>query len=197
MTRTYLLVLGWLMLAGGCSPYVDDYQFQPRPALAEVRSGTTQNALAPVTALASVIGVRYADQKEGLPDCVEIRVRLEATGSESVTFDPRTLELTNGTLLIFPTPIIKPAAPITLGPTQSAVVTGYFPFPTGYTYITSDLATLQLRWLVQVNGQTVRQLAYFSRVVPAYYYYYDPYYADPPYPYAGGFYREGYYHQHR
>ena len=64
----------------------------------------------------SVIGVHREDRTEGFPESVEVRMRLENNGPETVRFDPQTLELTNGRLLPFPPPLARPPNPITLAP---------------------------------------------------------------------------------
>lgn len=184
MLRKIFLMLGLpaVILLGGCSQYVDDFQYMPRPALAQLPPASPQQA-PPITVQASVIGVRHADSKEGIPTCVEVRMQVENSGAQDVVFDPRTLALTNGELLSFGPPLLRPPQPMTLAPMQSVMLVTYFPFPPGRSYDDTDLESLQLRWLVQIDKHTIGQVVYFRRV---HYYYYDPYWAYPPYGFYGG-----------
>jgi hypothetical protein len=186
LKKGYVLAVGLLLLFSGCSQYVSDYSYVPRPALADVPPAPPATA-PPVSAEASIIGVRYDDPKDQIPPSVEIRLRLDNNGPDKVTFDPTSLELSNAELIRFPTPIIRPPTPINLDPGQTAYVTAYFPFPTGYFYDNMDLNSLQLRWHVQIAGKWASQGAYFHRVYP---YYYGPQwsYWGPPPPPPFGFY---------
>ena len=168
----------------GCSPYEDDFEYAPRPSLVEVRATSPQRPPV-VTALVSVIGVRREDRNQAIPQSIEIRIRLENNGSDTVAFDPRTLNLTNSRLIPFPPPLVRPPGAITLGPTQSVTLTAFFPLPR-ISGRDGDLDSLELRWIVQVGEQKVSQSASFRRVYPRFYYY-DPYWAYPaPYYWYGG-----------
>lgn len=188
MRRPVLLGLGsvLLFLVAGCSPYVEDYEFVPRPALAQLPA-TQPSQPPPVAAWASVIGVRRADRDLGVPDSVEISLRVENNGARQVLFDPRTMELTDGTLERFPDPVIVPPQNWTLEPGQSIVVNAYFPFLPGRSWDTTDLASLQLRWAVDVDGQVMGQTVFFRRTVRYYYYYSYPYWDYPPVGFYGSF----------
>jgi len=166
----------------GCSPYLDDFRYVPRPALAEVPATPPQTA-PPLSVFASVIGVRYDSPQEQLPDCVEVRLQLNNNGPQTVTFDPRSMTLSDGTLSAFAPPILRPPGTVTLSPTQSTSYSAYFPFQPGRDYDNTDLSSLQLRWTVQLDGRNVSQTAIFNRSV-RYYYYSDPY-PYYPYPYWG------------
>jgi hypothetical protein len=176
--------LAALLLPGlpGCTEYLGDYQYMPRPLLAEVPP-TPPLTAPPLAVLASVMGVHRADSKQAIPESVEVRLRLDNHGPGLVTFNPQSLELTSGALVRFPPAVTSPAPPLSVPTGQSATIIAYFPFPPGQSYHHTDLESLQLRWLVQIAGQTIAQVANFRRVYPRYYY--DPY-AGPyaPYPYA-------------
>jgi hypothetical protein len=160
-----------------CSPYVDDFWYSPRPAVAEIRSTSGDHAPA-VTAMASIFGVRREDRSKGIPESVEVRLRLENEGSETAVFDPQTLELTNTELLPFPPPIVRAPSPITLNAMQATTLTAFFPLPQRTEG--GHLDSLMLRWVVQLGGQKVSQTVNFRRVYPRTYYY-DPYWG----PYSG------------
>ena len=82
--------------------------------MAEIRSASTQPAVA-VSAMASVIGVRREDRGEGIPESVEIRLRLENDGPEPATFDPHSLELAAPpSCCRFPSPVVRTPSPIKL-----------------------------------------------------------------------------------
>jgi hypothetical protein len=188
-TRILYLLMGVLGLAwaGGCSPYVDDYYYTPHPAMVQVQatSQPSPSAPPPLAAMISVVGIRYADDSAHLPETVEINVRLDNTGTETVNFDPRSMALTNGQFVAFGQAIVDPPTPVTLAPNQSAILDVLFPFPPGLTYRNSDLESLQLRWQVQIGASPVGQQAEFRRTV-SYYYYAPYYYYPPPYYYGWG-----------
>ena len=188
-----------LLSVAGCSVYLDDYSYVPRPMLAEVPANvggpTTRESNPPVTALASIIGVRQDDPKTKIPPSVEARLQVTNDSPDRVTFDPHSLQLADAAFLNFNAPILQPSdQTITLDPNQSGNVTAYFPVPAGKSVDNTDLSSLQLRWRVTLgDGRNVNQTAIFRRA-PSYDYYYRPYYYyDPwmygPYPYP---YRYGY-----
>lgn len=169
------------MLMTGCSPYVDNYEYVPRPALAQIPPAPPDQ-YPPVTVQASLIGIRRADSSQGIPNSVELRMQVQNTAGQPVTFDPTTLVLINGELLTFAPPVLSPPQVMTLAPGQIAMQEAYFPFPPGRWYDNTDMESLQLRWLVKINGSPVGQVVYFRRM---HYYYYDPYWNYPPPPYWG------------
>jgi hypothetical protein len=194
MTRLSGLVLAPILLVflGGCSQYVEDYNFMPHPALAEIgppqaqgqpAPGQTAQQPPPVSVLASIVGVRRADSKQNLPESVEVCLRVENNGPGPITFDPRSLALLDGHLVQFPPPVVRPPQSITLAPMQGAIIGAFFPFAPGHSYQDTDLSSLELRWAVDMGGQGVAQAVDFRRVVWGYY---DPYWDYPVYPY--GFY---------
>ena len=173
-TIAAFLLVGLLSAIGGCSSsssYVDGFRYAPEPALVDVfrRGSNTQAQSPPLSVMVSIIGVRRADAKAGLPASVEVRLRMEANGPAHVTFDPHTLELVTGSLQPFGAPITQPPTSISLNPGQTQNVSAFFPFPPGTSYRTLILDTLRLRWLVQIDNQTVPQTAYFERASPLYY----------------------------
>jgi hypothetical protein len=174
-----------LMAVVGCSQYVDGYDYAPRPALAQIPA-TQPNEPAPVTANVYVAGVRYDDQDDQIPPSIEIRMSIDNTGSDTVVLNPPDLNLSNGQLLQFSPPIIRPPTSIVIGSMQSAYLTAYFPFPPGVSLDNTDLSTLRLRWRLQIGPRMVGQIVYFNRVPTVYY---DPYWYAPPPPvwgYYGG-----------
>jgi len=164
----------------GCSQYVDGYNFGPRPVTAQIPATQPQDP-PPVTAMASVIGVRYDDQQDQIPPSIEIRLNVDNTGGETVVLYPASLELSTGTLMKFGPAIVRPPTPITIGPEQTADLTAYFPFPGGTSYDSTDLSTLRLRWRLEIGARQAGQIVYFNRIPTVYY---DPnpygYYGPPP-----------------
>jgi hypothetical protein len=187
MKRPMALILASLLplLLAGCAPYVDDFQFVPRPAVAQIPA-TQPSQPPPVEAWASVIGVRRADRHAGVPDSVEISLRVENDGAGTVLFDPRTMELSDGIMAQFPEPLIDPPQNWTLEPGQSAQVRVNFPFLPGHDWDNTDLNSLQLRWAVDVDGRVLGQTVFFRRQL-YYYYYYSPYYDYYPVGFYGSF----------
>ena len=182
-----MFAAGLLMLlaSAGCSQYVGDFQYVPYPAVRALR--VPANAQAPnLYVLASVIGVRRADAERGLPQSLEIHLRLENNGSEPVTFDSAMWHLTNGHLIAFANPITAPPGRIAVPPAAAQTITAYFPIPAGLD-IRNGLLSLELQGTLTANGQTLQATINFRRVYPAYYspYWYGPgWYYPYPYPYV-------------
>ena len=186
MKRYALLALSplFVMLMGGCSKYLDGYYYAPRPALVEVPAQDPK-AVPPVSSLVSVVGIHVKDHDEHLPLSVEVRMRLENNGPGTLTFDPGSLQLMDGSLLQFRPPILDQRTPITLPPMRAAVVSAFFPFPQGHDNHNTDLEVLQMRWQIRTDDHNGEMGTTFHRVYappPV------PYWYDPVYPYPYGFY---------
>ncbi len=170
-----------LVLLMGCAPYVGGYYYEPHPGLVQIPA--TQPTQQPtLSALATIVGIRYEDDRVHLPESVELRLRLDNTGDEPVTFDPRSMNLSSGDLLRFLPAIANPPEAVMIPPGQSTWFVANFPFPPGTSYGQFDLSALQLRWTVQTAGKSQDLVIDFRR--SAYPYgYYGPYWAAYPYPY--------------
>jgi hypothetical protein len=181
MNRIFGICFGLvaLLMIGGCSRYYDEFEYIPRPAMASVPATQPQQT-PPVSALVNVVGVRRSDGDN--PLSIEVRFQIQNNSQQSVTFDPKSMVLADGSLMNFPPAVGVSPQPIVLAPSQVATFSVYFPFPPGHYEDNTDLETLQMHWTVQVDGQAVGQNVYFSRVAN-YYYYHRPYsYYDDPYP---------------
>jgi hypothetical protein len=184
MVRPVAVLFCGLLLMGvlGCSQYDDNYHFTPSPVTAQI-PGTQPSDQPPVTTEVTIVGVRWDDPSNHVPPSIEIRMRMDNDSAENVTFDPMGIQLTTGQLVRFQPPIVRPPQPINIGPSQSAFLTGYFPFPAGQSQDTMDLSSLQLKWQLAIGERHVGQIANFTRTQTyysgPYYYYYPP----PPYPY--------------
>src|SRR5579862_7767810 len=150
----------FLLFAGGCSTYVEGYHYMPRPAVALVPA-TQPTQPPPAASIVSIIGVHRAGHGDSVPESVEVRMRIENNGPDTIVFDPRTIELLDGGLMEFPPPILRPPTPMTLAPQDSVVCAAFFPFPPGRSYNNTDLETLQLRWRLHVGGSEIGQQADF------------------------------------
>jgi hypothetical protein len=172
-----------LLAVIGCSQYDDDYHYTPSPVTAEIPATQPQDP-PPVTVMATIVGVRYADEDNHLPQCIEVRMQVENNGPNVVGFDPISMEMRNSELVRLGPPIVRPPDPITLNPSQVAYLTAFFPFPGGVSYDQMDLNSLQLRWGLKIGNKPVGQAAYFSRVWASYYYGPgpSPYWYGPPPP---------------
>jgi hypothetical protein len=176
-----------LLMIVGCSQYDSDYQYTPRPITADIPATQPQQP-PPVSTMVSVIGVRYGDDENHIPSSVEVRLRMDNNSPETVVFNPMTMEMTNAQLVRLAQPIVRPPTSINIGPSQSAYLTAYFPFPNGSSYDTLDLNTLQMRWQLQIGSRVVGQVVNFTRVWSSYYgpspyWYYGP--PPPPFFYGG------------
>ena len=158
-------------LVGGCaqSIYVPDYTFVPQPAVIDVVRRDSKVGAQPLTVLANIYGIRYADEARHLPRSVEVRMRFENNGTTAVHFDPNTLDLVTGALRGFEHPDLVPPRVLDLAPGERASMTAYFPFArTDNGPI--DLKNLRLRWQVKIGDETVPQTALFHRLERGGYY---------------------------
>jgi hypothetical protein len=186
MTRIAGVLLGMFCLLGivGCSQYDDDYQYTPRPLTADIPA--TQPQQPPVaTSSVTIVGVRYEDPHNNLPECIEVRMRVDNNSPDPMVFYPSSLELSNAELVRFPPAIVRPPDAVNIGPSQSAYLSAFFPFPAGLSPDTMDLNSLQLRWRLDIGSRAVGQVANFTRVWRTYYYEPD-YYYGPPVGFYGG-----------
>jgi hypothetical protein len=168
---------------GGCSVYMSGFDYAPRPAAIGVTSSDPAEAQ-PAETLVTVVGVRHNDDKEKIPPSVEVRLRIESTSPQPVSFDPASLHLTNGLLQVFGPPLVRPPGPMNIPQGQSATVTAYFPFPVPQGSEHLDLQSLRLSWALRIANQEVPQAATFQLQQPVYYYYDDPFYYRPYYGYG-------------
>jgi hypothetical protein len=191
----YAICLGIVSLLMGCSPspYVEDYFYVPRPVVKNMPA-THPSEPPTVSAFATVVGIRTADKKQSIPESIEVRLRIDNNGSQAIEFNPRSMQLTSGSLFRFPAPILESAGAVTVSSGESALVAASFPFPEGKSYKNLDLQTLILRWELRIGSKRIWQVANFHRQYPRYYY--DPYwyYGEPYwgfYPYPPGPYFRG------
>jgi hypothetical protein len=140
-------------LAAGCSTYLPQYAYVPKPAQLELTAKADDTPLA--RTLVSVIGVRRAVPAEGIPVSVEIRVRVENLGTAPVMFDPASLALLSGDLKTFPAPTLLAADPVELAPGASATVDARFPFPDDGTTSSVSMDGLHVQWSLEHGGRTI------------------------------------------
>jgi hypothetical protein len=168
MTRRLLpLMFGALLasLIGGCAQtiYDSDYTFVPQPAVIDIVRRDSGGAGQALTVLATVSGVRNADESRRLPRSVEVRLRFENNGTVGVHFDPNSLDLVTGSLRGFEPPELVPPRVLDLAPGERTSITAYFPFPRNDSG-PIDLQNLRLRWQVKIGDEIVPQTAIFRRV---------------------------------
>lgn len=169
-----LLWLGAIALAAlggaGCEsgPYLSAYSYQPRPGIIEVRKHGAEQQAPPVTAMVSILGVRKADAEHHVPASIDVRFQFESNTNEPVSFDPSSVQLTNGMLRPLPRPYVTPPSPFQLSQGQQAEVSASFPLPANTTPEQMDLNELRLRWVVRVAGYEVPQTALFERTGSGY-----------------------------
>jgi hypothetical protein len=155
-------------LAGGCSVYDSRFIFDPAPAdVASSKPGTVDEEHA--RTLVSVLGVRRPLKESDLPAGVEVRLRVDNTGSYRVQFDSSTMSLFTAGLEQFPDPVRHPADAVDLGPGDSAVIDAFFAFPEGKTSQDMDLSGLSVRWTLLIDEQPVTSSTGFSRLPTGYY----------------------------
>ncbi|HET6250825.1 MAG TPA: hypothetical protein VFE47_24255 [Tepidisphaeraceae bacterium] len=154
-------------VAIGCAPpppYLRNYRFAPEPALTVMlKPGTQTPAL---SVLVSVIGIRRGDPDHGVPPAVEIKMRFENSGAETVTFDPQSLQLQTGSLQSFAKPEVHPPRAMEIAPGQTQSASLFFPFQPGASPGTVALDALRLRWQIIIDGKPYLQTVTFERASP-------------------------------
>jgi hypothetical protein len=173
MNRQWIpLVIGGAVvsLMVGCAQpiYIPDYTFVPQPAVIDVMRRDIKAGGQPLTVLATIYGVRYADESRRLPQTVEVRLRFENNGTAPIHFDPNSLDLVTGSLRGFEHPDVVPPRVLDIAPGERAAMTAYFPFPPGGGPL--DLQNLRLRWQVKIGEENVPQTALFHRLERGAYY---------------------------
>ncbi len=175
-----------LLLAAGCSTYVEDFDYVPHPAVAEITPVPPDRA-PPVSAFATVVGLRRADHDQDIPTSIQVRLRLENNGPRDLHIDPQSLKLETGDLLAFSPPIVRPGRLVTVSPQDSVTFDAFFPFPPDHSYHNTDLRALNLRWRVEIAESSFVESVSFQRVDPYRDYAYpDPYWGYPGYGYWRG-----------
>lgn len=179
-------VLAVLLLAtlGACQSAWYPHRFGPAPLDISLDSERVTEARG--RALVTVLGIRRADSSAGTPERVEVRMRLENTGARTLAVVPESFELVSAALESFQPPSFSglPSAPLAQG--ESATFEVYFPLPEGSTADRMGLAGLNLKWLVDFEGERVGTGVTFERRVDPYpyaYWYYDPFYGPYYWPY--------------
>lgn len=167
MTRTSHFASALLAFAAlsSCtaSRWYDD-RFTPAPL--EVQVETAAVAGAQVRTLVSVLGVERA--KDGAPDRVVVRMRIENLGTAPATLVTSELELVTADLATFDLASVEPpeVAPIQAG--ESAIYDLTFPVPDGKRARDLNLRGLNLKWATAFGndpgGPKVRAGASFQRV---------------------------------
>jgi hypothetical protein len=174
-----LLLTALMFIGGGCSLYLDDYRYVPRPAIAGIPPKPAEGTSPQLTVLASIVGVRRDDAKSGIPSSVEVQLQFENAGPQKITFDPHTLQMSDASLTNLLPPIVRPESSAVLAPSETAAYTAYFPFPPGRSPDDMDLQALKLRWTLKLDDRPVSQVVMFRLAYPSYYYY--GYYPGPYY----------------
>jgi hypothetical protein len=135
-----------LLSACSTSRWYDAYRFSPAPLEAQVTSQADPDAQ--VRALVTVRGVSRA--KEGRPDAVEVRMRLENLGRKAATLVEQSLSLVTADLDSFGRPEVQAERGLTVEPGASKL----------------NLRGLNLRWGLSFAGREVTTGASFQRDVP-------------------------------
>ena len=155
--RLLALVLGAALAACSSSPWYDD-RFSPSPL--EVQVASDADPAAQARTLVSVRGVSRG--RDGSPDAVQVRMRVENLGHRSARLDAQSLALVSGDLVEFRAPVVAPEPqPIAPGSTHSYDLT--FPLPEGARRKDLSLRGLNLRWTIDFEGTGVTTGASFQR----------------------------------
>ncbi len=188
-------LLAALVLVGcsglsACSTYYSGYYYEPRPAMIAMDRGVDPpNEQARV--LATIIGVRRADDEALLPESIEVRMRIHNATSTTLSYDLSAFTLVAADMTEFSNPILRPPATWTVPPQDTLVLDAYFEFPDDRTRKDVDLSGLTLRWSGRFDQDAVAGSVAFQRLREHY-----PYYDYHGHYYPRHYFRfgVGYYH---
>lgn len=179
--RCLLGALGALAAAGCATAPLPRYD----PALSEV--DIPRDHQVEVQMLVSLVSVG-ADEEQGLPAGIEARIRLENHADVAARIAPGSLELVGANLESFPAPRVSPADGVDVDPGGRAILTARFPYPPGEDGDSSNVASVNLRWRVDLGGKTYAHGLTFHRAEPRVtrYYYAGGAYGPGPYYWGPG-----------
>lgn len=152
-------------LLGGCVGKYYDARFGPQTTEAVAASSLGGQA----RSIVSFIGVRRKDRESGAPPQVEFRMRVENMGAVACTLEQHSLQLLSGTLEPFGAAQLSSSDAPLIAPGASANYEILFPPAEGRSIDSIDLRSLNLRWAIAFDGESVTNGMTFERVVPAYY----------------------------
>lgn len=157
------VMLVWCSGLSACSTYHAGYYYEPRPAMITLdRDLERPNEQARV--LATVIGVRRADDEAVLPESIEVRMRIDNATSTTLSYDLSAFTLVAADMTEFSNPILRPPATWTVAPQDSVVFDAYFEFPDDRTRRDVDLSGLTLRWSGRFDQDLVEGSVPFQRL---------------------------------
>ncbi len=157
------LVLASLCGATGCQTAYYPVRYAPVPL--ESRVETAADAQVSGRVLITVLGVRRADEEQGLPAGVEMRIRVENLGTKPFAVDPTDFKLLSADLRTFAAPRVTPPDPVEVGADDSGTLDVYFPFPFESSVDEFAMDSLNLRWTIVVNGgERITAAATFDRI---------------------------------
>ncbi len=157
MTHRILIPAAALLLLSACSTYRPGFQYSPAPAVAVTESKAR--------VLAAVEGVRRASAADGLPESVDVRLRIEAPPDRDVTLQKEHLNAVSADLIDLPLVGFGPDGDTTVPAGTSRQFTAYFGLPED---VDVDLDGLAVRWRALVGNKTADGHVNFERVRYAY-----------------------------
>jgi hypothetical protein len=119
--------------------------------------------------IVSFVGVRRKDRETGAPPQVEFKLRVENLGSIPCTLEQHSLQLLSGALEPFGAAQLTGADAPVIAPGASANYALLFPPAEGRTIDSIDLRSLNLRWGISFDGETITNGMTFERISPGYY----------------------------
>lgn len=166
------------LLLGGCSSFESNSY---APKLAEVRTlvGSDGDELS-VRTIATIVGVRRADARAGIPRLIETRLRVENNSRLELEVDPSDITLVTRDLVTVPKPWVQPLGLQRYPPGSTGTITASFPLEKD-----QDLSGLILEWKLRIGASVKSQSATFERQYGTYggsrSYGYDPYWHERRY----------------
>ena len=160
----HLIIGAALLISVGCGTY--DARFAYEPAPAETRlTETGQPEAEPVgRMLTSIIGVRRNDPNIDHPNTVQVRLRIENDGPQTIRINPTSLQLLTGNLREFGSPSTEPSGAVDVPTGERASLDAYFPFPPETNSENLNLSGLNLKLDMRIGERTEQRSVNFHRL---------------------------------
>lgn len=167
--RRCVIVVSLTALASCSTSRWYDYRFTPAPL--EVQLQTSEDPNAEARGLVTVLGVARA--RDGEPDAVEMRLRLENLGTTPANLLEQSFRLVSADLQSFGPPEVRPPGDHRLQAGENVIVDVRFPLPKGKRPGDFNLSGLNSSWTVAFGERRITTSASFVRSDVGVY---DPYY---------------------
>jgi hypothetical protein len=159
--KSLILFLVAVLLSSCASTY---YDMRFAPPTTEAIATSTNGGQA--RSVLSYVGVRRADSHTGAPAQVEFRMRVENLGKVSCTLEQHALQLLSGALEPFGAAQLVSNDPPLIVAGGNATFEVLFPVPPNRRPEDMDMRSLNLRWAIGFDGETVTNGFTFEHILP-------------------------------